>query len=211
MAAKARPGALPAQLSPAPRRADPRRRHRPKAATAKTLGLGAQEKLVVRDVVKDADGTTPHPLRAHLRRTARPRRRPGRRHRQGRRDRGASPRPPQARHQGRRPPPPTVARRQAEKQALTAAKAAGAKKADADRAPAQGRSGPASGTPTLAYETVVGGLQDDGTPNELHVITDATTGEKLYEYQGIETGTGNTQYSGTVTLGTTQSGLDVQR
>ncbi len=29
----------------------------------------------------------------------------------------------------------------------------------------------------------------DGTPNQLHVITDATTGEKLFEYQGIENAT----------------------
>ncbi|MFD7880467.1 M4 family metallopeptidase, partial [Streptomyces sp. NPDC059766] len=50
------------------------------------------------------------------------------------------------------------------------------------------------------------GLQDDGTPNQLHVITDAATGKKLFEYQGIETGTGNTMYSGTVTLGSAQSG-----
>ena len=49
----------------------------------------------------------------------------------------------------------------------------------------------ATGKPVLAYETVVGGLQNDGTPNELHVITDAATGKKLYEYQAIETGTGN--------------------
>ena len=68
----------------------------------------------------------------------------------------------------------------------------------------------ADGTPVLAYETVVGGLQDDGTPSELHVITDAATGEKLYEYQGIETGTGKSQYSGTVTIGTTLSGSTYQ-
>lgn len=60
----------------------------------------------------------------------------------------------------------------------------------------------ADGTPKLAFETVVGGLQEDGTPNELHVVTDAASGAKLFEWQGIETGTGNTQYSGTVTLGT---------
>jgi Zn-dependent metalloprotease len=64
----------------------------------------------------------------------------------------------------------------------------------------------ADGKPVLAYETVVGGLQDDGTPNELHVITDAATGKKLYEYQGIETGTGKTLYSGTVGLNTYLSG-----
>ena len=67
----------------------------------------------------------------------------------------------------------------------------------------------ATGKPVLAYETVVGGVQDDGTPSELHVITDAATGKKLYEYEGIETGTGKSQYSGTVTLGTTLSRLDV--
>ncbi|MYW20624.1 hypothetical protein GT039_34935, partial [Streptomyces sp. SID2955] len=63
-----------------------------------------------------------------------------------------------------------------------------------------------SGKPVLAYETVVGGLQDDGTPSRLHVVTDAATGKKLYEYQGIETGVGNTHYSGKVDLTTTQSG-----
>ncbi|MGD1225820.1 M4 family metallopeptidase, partial [Streptomyces krungchingensis] len=68
----------------------------------------------------------------------------------------------------------------------------------------------ATGKPVLAYETVVGGLQDDGTPNELHVITDAATGKKLYEYQGIETGTGKSLYSGTVTLNTTLSGSTYQ-
>ncbi len=63
----------------------------------------------------------------------------------------------------------------------------------------------ADGKPLLAYETVVGGLQDDGTPNELHVITDATTGAKLFQYQGIENGVGNTQYSGKVTVGSSGS------
>ena len=100
---------------------------------------------------------------------------------------------------------PAVSAPTAEKQALGRAAAAGSAKAAADRAPRK-VIWAASGKPVLAYETVVGGLQDDGTPNELHVITDAATGKKLYEYQGIETGTGNTQYSGTVTLGTTQSG-----
>ncbi|PJN25687.1 M4 family metallopeptidase [Kitasatospora sp. CB02891] len=64
----------------------------------------------------------------------------------------------------------------------------------------------ASGTPTLAWETVVTGTQEDGTPSELHVITDANTGKKLFEYQGIETGIGNSQYSGQVTIGTTAAG-----
>jgi Zn-dependent metalloprotease len=57
--------------------------------------------------------------------------------------------------------------------------------------------------PVLAYESVVTGKQKDGTPSELHVITDATSGKKLFSYQAIETGTGVSEYSGTVTLGTT--------
>ncbi len=101
---------------------------------------------------------------------------------------------------------PKISTAKAEKQALTAAKAAGSDKTAADGARKVIWAGGA--TPVLAYETVVGGLQDDGTPNQLHVITDAATGKKLFEYQGIEnaTGTGKTLYSGTVSLDTTLSG-----
>ncbi|MFD5435683.1 M4 family metallopeptidase [Kitasatospora sp. NPDC127067] len=60
----------------------------------------------------------------------------------------------------------------------------------------------ASGTPRLAWETVVTGTQEDGTPSELHVITDANSGKKIFEYQGVETGVGNSKYSGQVTIGT---------
>ncbi|WP_198953297.1 M4 family metallopeptidase [Kitasatospora sp. CB01950] len=60
----------------------------------------------------------------------------------------------------------------------------------------------ASGAPRLAWETIVTGTQEDGTPSELHVITDANTGKKIFEYQGIETGVGNSRYSGQVTIGT---------
>ncbi|MFF2354205.1 M4 family metallopeptidase [Kitasatospora sp. NPDC058115] len=60
----------------------------------------------------------------------------------------------------------------------------------------------ASGTPRLAWETVVTGTQEDGTPSELHVITDAGSGKKIFEYQAIETGVGTSQYSGQVAIGT---------
>ncbi|NKY16056.1 M4 family metallopeptidase, partial [Streptomyces somaliensis] len=63
----------------------------------------------------------------------------------------------------------------------------------------------AGGKPVLAYETVVHGLRHDGTPSELHVVTDAASGEELYSYQAIETGSGTSQYSGTVPLGTTST------
>jgi Zn-dependent metalloprotease len=101
---------------------------------------------------------------------------------------------------------PKITAVKAEKQAVSAAKTLGSAKSAADGA--RKVIWAADGTPVLAYETIVGGLQDDGTPNKLHVITDAATGKKLFEYQGIEnaTGTGKTLYSGTVSLTTTLSG-----
>ncbi|MFK4227848.1 M4 family metallopeptidase, partial [Streptomyces sp. NPDC019890] len=62
------------------------------------------------------------------------------------------------------------------------------------------------GKPVLAFETVKSGVQKDGTPSKLHIITDATTGKKLHQYEGIETGTGASQYSGEVPLSTTKAG-----
>ncbi|MCX4577623.1 M4 family metallopeptidase [Streptomyces sp. NBC_01571] len=171
--------------------------------TARQIGLGAKEKLVVRDVVKDADGTV-HTryertynglpvlggdLVVHESKAGR--------------TEGVTKAVKAAIKVASLKPQVTTAK--AEKQALTAAKSAGSAQTTADRAPRK-VIWAASGKPTLAYETVVGGLQDDGTPNELHVITDAATGKKLYEYQGIETGTGKSLYSGTVTLSTTKSG-----
>ncbi|MFE3269531.1 M4 family metallopeptidase [Streptomyces sp. NPDC059215] len=171
--------------------------------TAQQIGLGAKEKLVVRDVVKDVDGTV-HTryertynglpvlggdLVVHESKAGR--------------TEGVTRAVQTAIKVASLKPQVTTAK--AEKQALTAAKSAGSAQTTADRAPRK-VIWAASGTPTLAYETVVGGLQDDGTPNELHVITDAATGKKLYEYQGIETGTGKSLYSGTVTLSTTKSG-----
>ncbi|MET7528486.1 M4 family metallopeptidase [Streptomyces goshikiensis] len=63
----------------------------------------------------------------------------------------------------------------------------------------------ASGRPALAWETVVGGLQHDGTPSELHVVTDARTGGEIFDYQAVEQGVGHGQYAGQVTLGTSGS------
>ncbi|KMS66190.1 MULTISPECIES: M4 family metallopeptidase [Streptomyces] len=172
------------------------------AATARRIGLGTQEKLVVKDVVKDADGT----LHTRYERTY-----------------GGLPvlggdlvvttagsgktmdviRATNAtlKVAGLTP---AVSKAAAEQQAVQRAKALGGTKSAADSV--RKVIWAASGKPVLAYETVVGGLQDDGTPNQLHVITDAATGKKLFEYQGVKNGIGNTQYSGQVTLTTTQSG-----
>ncbi|MFE0893769.1 M4 family metallopeptidase [Streptomyces rochei] len=196
------PGAESVKLSPAQRAELIRDANATQAETAGDLGLGAKEKLVVRDVVKDRDGTV-HTryertydglpvLGGDLVVTS---------------DAGKTERVVKATQKPIAPATvtPKISAAKAETQAVAAAKAAGAEAPDAERAPRK-VIWAANGTPVLAYETVVGGLQEDGTPNELHVVTDAATGAKLYEYQAIHNGTGNTMYSGTVTLGTAQSG-----
>ncbi|MGW2558072.1 M4 family metallopeptidase [Streptomyces sp. NPDC001514] len=201
-ASAADPGALPAQLSPAQRAELIREANATKAATAAELGLGAQEKLVVRDVVQDRDGTT----HTRYERTyaglpvlggdlvvA-----------ETKAGKTESVTKASAAALKNVDTSADVAPAAAEQQALAAARAEGSKKTVADRAPRK-VVWLAQGKPTLAYETVVGGIQHDGTPSELHVITDAATGKKLFEREAIETGTGNTMYSGQVTLGTAPS------
>jgi Zn-dependent metalloprotease len=175
--------------------------------TARKIGLGAKEKLVARDVVKDADGT----VHTRYERTYAGLPVLGGDLVVHESAAGATKSVTRATKADIKVASVTakVTAAKAEKQALTAAKDAGSARTEADHAPRK-VIWAASGTPVLAYETVVGGLQDDGTPNELHVITDAATGKKLYEYQGIETGTGKTLYSGSVTLSTTKSGSTYQ-
>jgi Zn-dependent metalloprotease len=63
-----------------------------------------------------------------------------------------------------------------------------------------------SGSPVLAWETVVAGWAKDGkTPSRLHVITNASTGAVIGSFDEIETinGTGNSIYSGTVGVDST--------
>ncbi|WP_330337716.1 M4 family metallopeptidase [Streptomyces sp. NBC_00557] len=174
------------------------------ADTARQLGLGAKEQLIVKDVVRDNDGTV-HTryertyaglpvlggdLIVHTAKSGK--------------TEGVTKAAKAAIKVASLKPQISAAK--AEKQAVSAAKTLGSAKSAADGARKVIWAG--SGKPVLAYETVVGGLQDDGTPNQLHVITDAATGKKLFEYQGVEnaTGTGKTLYSGTVSLTTTQSG-----
>ncbi|MFD0422057.1 M4 family metallopeptidase [Streptomyces parvus] len=202
---KADPGALPAKLSPAQRAELLSEANATKAATAKELGLGSTEKLVVRDVVQDRDGTTHTRYERTLdglpvlggdlvvKESA-----AGKTEGVSKASKATS---AQLKAVGLTA---DVAPAAAEKQALGAAKAEGSKAEKAQNAPRK-VVWVGGGAPRLAYETVVGGLQHDGTPNELHVLTDATTGEKLYEWQAVHNGTGNTQYNGQVTLGTAPS------
>ncbi|MER7925810.1 MULTISPECIES: M4 family metallopeptidase [unclassified Streptomyces] len=202
-------GSLEAKLTPAQRSALVKSATQNRTATARTLGLGAKEKLVVKDVVKDNDGTV---------------------HTRYERTYDGLPvlggdlvvhTPPAAEATGTvsatfnnkhtltvPSTTPAFTRSAAETKALTTAKALDAKAPSTDSARKVIWAG--EGTPKLAWETVVGGFQDDGTPSQLHVITDATTGKELSRFQGIQTGTGNTQYSGTVSLSTTLSGSTYQ-
>ncbi|MCF1597387.1 M4 family metallopeptidase [Streptomyces muensis] len=200
---KAAPLAVPVALAPAARTALIQDQQAEAAETADAIGLGAKEKLVVKDVVKDADGT----LHTRYERTYAGLPVLGGDLVVHESAAGAAKGVTRATKATIEVASlkPAITADKAEGQAVKLAKAAGSEKTAADQAPRK-VIWAANGKPTLAYETVVGGLQDDGTPNELHVITEAATGEKLYEYQGIETGTGKSLYSGTVTLGTTKSG-----
>ncbi|MER6405656.1 M4 family metallopeptidase [Streptomyces viridosporus] len=202
-AGTAQPGSESVRLTPAQRAELIREANAARADTAEDLGLGAKEKLVVRDVLKDRDGTV------HVRYERTYDDLPvlgGDLVVQGRRP-GGTDSVVRATRAAVKPATTTaeVPAARAEQQALAAAKAEGAERSDVDRAPRK-VVWAADGKPVLAYETVVGGLQHDGTPQELHVVTDATTGEKLYEWEAVRTGTGHTVYSGTVDLTTTQSG-----
>ncbi|GGS96913.1 M4 family metallopeptidase [Streptomyces cinerochromogenes] len=198
--------AAPTQLSAAARTTLIQHAQADAADTAHAIGLGAKEKLVVKDVVKDVDGTL-HTryertyaglpvlggdLIVHTAKSGK--------------TQGVTKAAKSAIKVSSLKPQITAAK--AEKQAVSAARTLGSAKTTADGARKVIWAG--SGKPVLAYETVVGGLQDDGTPNQLHVITDAATGKKLYEYQGIENATGKTLYSGTVTLNSVQSGSTYQ-
>ncbi|MEV0956579.1 M4 family metallopeptidase [Streptomyces sp. NPDC049951] len=151
-------------------------------AAAEALGLGSQEKLIVRDVIKDAHGTV------HTRYER------------------------------------TYAGLPVLGGDLVTHTAADGKSKGVDKATDARISVPSTqpklkaaasarkvvwagdGKPALAFETVREGVQKDGTPSRLHLITDATTGKKLHSFEAIETGTGNSQYSGQVTLSTTKGG-----
>ncbi|MFF4709197.1 M4 family metallopeptidase [Streptomyces sp. NPDC001288] len=204
-----RVGGLEAELSPAQHTALLKSAQQQTAATARQIGLGAKEKLVVKDVVKDNDGT----LHTRYERTY-----------------AGLPvlggdlivhTPPASLAAGTvsttfnnqrtvkvASTTAAVTKSAAQASALKTAKSLAAEKPAADSARKVIWAG--NGTPKLAWETVVGGFQDDGTPSQLHVVTDATTGKELYRYQAVKSGTGNTQYSGTVTLNTTLSGSTYQ-
>ncbi|MFI5862208.1 M4 family metallopeptidase [Streptomyces sp. NPDC051546] len=200
--AQANPGAANRALSASERATLLAEANSTSVQAAKALGLAGSEKLIVRDVVQDADGTTHTTyertyngipvlggdLTVHAKN-------------------GVTKSVTKATNADIKVADTTAAvtPASAEGVAVKSANAAGAK----DAKPSQGARKviwAAEGAPVLAFETVVGGLQHDGTPSALHVVTNAKTGAKITEWQAIETGIGNTMYSGQVTLGTSQSG-----
>ena len=190
-AAKPDPGALPVKLSPAQHAALIGKADAAEAATADALKLGGKEALKVRDVVKNADGTT---------------------HTRYERTYGGLPvlGGDLVVEAGKDGAVRNVAKATSAALSLRTADAPAAHKPATPEA--KGSKAPrkvvwaADGKPVLAWETVTGGTQKDGTPNELHTVTDAATGKKLHSYQAVHEGTGTSQYSGKVTLGTAGSG-----
>ncbi|WP_307826623.1 M4 family metallopeptidase [Streptomyces pactum] len=170
-------------------------------AEARALGLGAKEKLVVRDVIRDADGT----VHTRYERTY-----------EGLPVLGGD-LVVHEKKDGRRGVTKAVKSRITLAGTTAGVSAADARKS-ALKAASEEESGKpaaasprkvvwaATGKPVLAWETVVTGVQHDGTPSELHVVTDAATGKQLFADERIETGTGTGDYNGTVPLSTTASG-----
>ncbi|WP_225834236.1 M4 family metallopeptidase [Streptomyces sp. NK08204] len=193
-------GAQAAPLSASARVAAIKTAQEHAGSAARQLGLGSKEKLVVRDVIKDLDGTV-HTryertyaglpvlggdLVTHVAKNG---------------DLKGVNKAAKARISV----PTTTAAVPAAEAKKSALKAAAGTKATTSTS--RKVVWAADAKPVLAYESVVKGVQKDGTPSELHVITDATTGKEIYSYQAIDTdtGTGNSRYSGTVSLSTTAS------
>ncbi|MFE0730228.1 M4 family metallopeptidase [Streptomyces antibioticus] len=201
-----RAGSAPVGLTPSRRTALIKSAQSASAATAGRLGLGGQEKLVVKDVIQDADGTT-HTryertyaglpvlggdLVVHLKN-----------------NRTTVSKAATARLVVPSPTPKLSAA-QAGSRAVAAAKSADVSGAETERAPRLVVWAAGTGTPALAWETVVEGVQEDGTPSELQVVTDATTGKQILAAEKVHTGSGTGQYSGEVTVGSTLSGSTYQ-
>ncbi|MFF3941535.1 M4 family metallopeptidase [Streptomyces phaeofaciens] len=205
ISATPRAGSAPVALTPSRRTSLLKSAQAASGATAQRLGLGAQEKLVVKDVVQDADGTT-HTryertyaglpvlggdLVVHLR--------------NGRttvsKATGATLAVPSL--------TPKLAASTATGKALAAARNGKVTGAETERAPRL-VVWAGTGRPVLAWETVVEGVQADGTPSELQVVTDATSGKEILAAEKVHTGSGTGQYSGSVSVGSTPSGSTYQ-
>jgi len=201
-----RAGAAQTFLSPARHAALLKDARSAAAGTARRIGLGAEEKLVVKDVVKDADGTV-HTrydrtyaglpvlggdLVVH--------------------DKGGRTTVTKA-HAARLTLPslnPKLTASGAAGKAEAVSRGRDVKGAEAENAPRLVVWAAGTARPVLAWESEVRGVQKDGTPSELRVVVDATTGKRLLAAEQVHTGTGTGQFVGTVPVGTTASGSGYQ-
>ncbi|MFE5110585.1 M4 family metallopeptidase [Streptomyces sp. NPDC056663] len=166
--------------------------------TARSLNLGSHEKLIPKDVIKDADGT----IHTRYERTY-----------AGLPVLGGD----LVVHQQAGSHTVTYAAKAkltlatttakvpaatTKKSALSKASAKGTRKAAAHKAPRQ-VVWMMGDRPKLAWETVVTGVQQDGSPSERHVVTDAASGATLENAEHVESAQGNSLYSGQVTIGST--------
>ncbi|HEY5180409.1 MAG TPA: M4 family metallopeptidase, partial [Dermatophilaceae bacterium] len=171
------------------------------AAAGLALGLGSGEKLVVKDVITDPDGST------HVRynRTF-----------DGLRVIGGD----LVSHQDKAGKLKSVSWNASLKVAvssmtpsvsLASADAAGAKKSASTQKTTTASAGELvvfagdspKASPRLAYDVLTEGFRTDQTPSRLHTIVDATTGATLRTWDEIQNGTGHGIYVGTVPIGTT--------
>src|ERR1035437_5903411 len=171
------------------------------AAAGRALGLGSGEKLVVKDVITDADGST------HVRynRTF-----------NGLRVIGGD----LVSHLDKAGKLKSVSWNASLKVAvssmtpsvsLASADAAGAKMSASTQKTTTASAGELvvfagdspKASPRLAYDVLTEGFRTDQTPSRLHTIVDATTGATLRTWDEIQNGTGHGIYVGTVAIGTT--------
>lgn len=172
------------------------------ARTAEALALGDQENLIPRDVIKDTDGT----VHTRYERTF-----AGLPVRGGDlvvHERAGALTVTKA-SDTRLTVPTTEAAVTVAKARASALDAAGQEKtrrAVVDRSPRL-VVWMVSGKPSLAWESLVTGVREDGTtPSRLQVVTDATTGKQLSRVEQIDTATGTGMYNGSVQLGTVRNG-----
>ncbi|BFV57257.1 M4 family metallopeptidase [Kitasatospora sp. CMC57] len=114
---------------------------------------------------------------------------------------------------------PAVSAEKAAEQATGAVQATVGQTIDKDESPIREISGTGaptlvvwaqSGTPRLAYRTVVEGVREDGAPSAQNLVTDAATGEVLASHEqylaSAATGSGKGVHVGSVTLTTNYTG-----
>ncbi|MFF3751352.1 M4 family metallopeptidase [Streptomyces sp. NPDC002018] len=212
--AESRLGARPVALSPVQREKLLKAAAEAGAATARSLKLGGKEKLLPKDITKDADGTT-HTryertyaglpvlggdLVVHERPAT------------GRAATGAGATGPATTVTWASDAPisvpttkATVPATAAKKTALATARTGGTGEAVPDGAPRQ-VIWAKDGVSALAWESVVDGVREDGTPSELHVVTDARSGKKLQEFDTKHAGVGHGQFGGEVQVGSVRNG-----